>query len=770
MSERITKLAIAGMMVFVVAFTLYQAYVNSRGIDLNIPNAVGLASASVPDAAGVDCSVSITGSPSITAQQIDEILTKQNSPAAGTGKFMHEKGVEYGIDPVFAMAFFMKESTYGKFGVAERSHSIGNVRYTQGCDFKAESGKSGAFCGYNSWEKGIEEWFSYMQRRFVKKGITTDREIIPIYAPATENDVPKYISTIRNFVSKYKQIACTEVSEQEKKEIEVIYGNSGSLAGSYYLRPAFSVETDYDILADLRKVDNFVKEVNLLCNRYSLAEPLKCVNNYLSSHQSDIEFTAGACGDSGEKVLGQFVENYYDCAMSGDSDCMCEFSFSSAQTQAGGQYKIKICNKDGNDCDGAYIFLEEPLSGAKKFPIDKPIYLGENPSVPEEKEYIDYFVDYNDDGSFKEAKLGIKKSGFDEKWDYDIVRLYKGKDNGIIVVKDNGGKRQCASSKNIYRFCAVNRNKKATYIRNGKIVSDNLPIRFALYLADLPPPVVEGISLVPARMNDRAVIVSWKASPAEDVVSYMAYPITFDFSSWKLEGHRFVKPDGKTSFGGVELDIGNVVSYKNINTDKIPLCRFVSGICVYEYDAVDNSGAPVKISLEPGKLYFLEDKKLYLTLVDVPFTVKHYFAVTAVDKGGKEIGNSKDDEGLLAGKNYDFVIPKDELAPGLVVLENPENVVVNGKAFVRLSWDVPSDNIDGTRNTANDIENYWIFYDTDDFKSVAGMTAKQTVKTTEAFVALSDLQPNKQYYFAVVAEDKAGNLHEEHIVTKSFNT
>ena len=57
---------------------------------------------------------SVLGSPSIAVDLIDRVLSAYGSPAAGTGQSLYDLGVESGIDPVWALAFFLHEDSFGK--------------------------------------------------------------------------------------------------------------------------------------------------------------------------------------------------------------------------------------------------------------------------------------------------------------------------------------------------------------------------------------------------------------------------------------------------------------------------------------------------------------------------------------------------------------------------------------------------------------------------------------------------------------------------------
>src|SRR5262249_22791959 len=69
---------------------------------------------------------SITGSPSISADKINTILCAAKSPACGTGYALYSYGIQYDVDPAFALAVFKHESSLGTKGVATQTLSLGN--------------------------------------------------------------------------------------------------------------------------------------------------------------------------------------------------------------------------------------------------------------------------------------------------------------------------------------------------------------------------------------------------------------------------------------------------------------------------------------------------------------------------------------------------------------------------------------------------------------------------------------------------------------------
>lgn len=126
---------------------------------------------------------SVLGQPTITPDFINQVLAAYHSPAAGKGQTLYDMGVKYGIDPTFALAFFMHESTFGTRGEAQLSLSLGNLRCIP--NFKCQDG----YAWFNSWEDGFEAWYKLIRNLYVAIwGLTTVDQIIPRYAPTSDNN------------------------------------------------------------------------------------------------------------------------------------------------------------------------------------------------------------------------------------------------------------------------------------------------------------------------------------------------------------------------------------------------------------------------------------------------------------------------------------------------------------------------------------------------------------------------------------------------------
>jgi hypothetical protein len=141
---------------------------------------------------------SVLGKPTINADFINRVLANYNSPAAGKGQALYDLGVQYGIDPVFALAFFMHESLFGTTGEARATLSLGNLRCipTRPCIDQDRGG----YAQMNSWVDGFEQWYKLIRNLYVAQwGRVTVDQIIPKYAPNSDgNNEAEYIATLKH--------------------------------------------------------------------------------------------------------------------------------------------------------------------------------------------------------------------------------------------------------------------------------------------------------------------------------------------------------------------------------------------------------------------------------------------------------------------------------------------------------------------------------------------------------------------------------------------
>ncbi len=155
----------------------------------------------IPTSAGP---YSVLGKPTITADFINRVLASYNSPAAGLGQQMYDMGLKYGIDPVYALAFFMHESLFGTTGEARTTMSLGNLRCipTRPCIDQ----NRGGYAQMNSWTDGFEQWYKLIRNLYVAYwGRVTVDQIIPKYAPNSDgNNEAGYIATLKREVDVFR--------------------------------------------------------------------------------------------------------------------------------------------------------------------------------------------------------------------------------------------------------------------------------------------------------------------------------------------------------------------------------------------------------------------------------------------------------------------------------------------------------------------------------------------------------------------------------------
>jgi hypothetical protein len=142
----------------------------------------------------------VVAKPSISVELINQVLELYHSPARGKGQILYNYGVKYGIDPAYALAFFMHESTFGTQGVARVTRSLGNIRATPG--HPSYQG----YRLYHTWEEGFEDWYRLIATIYVDRwGLNTIDKIIPVYAPNSDhNDEAGYIRAVKYAVNRWR--------------------------------------------------------------------------------------------------------------------------------------------------------------------------------------------------------------------------------------------------------------------------------------------------------------------------------------------------------------------------------------------------------------------------------------------------------------------------------------------------------------------------------------------------------------------------------------
>jgi hypothetical protein len=198
---------IAFVSIVVIAFYLFLSQPKTTISGFRMPASepyVAEAQPEQPPAANGEHS--ILGVPTVSAERVDAVLQEYGSPATGTGRVWVELGKKYNIDPAYALAFFIHESSAATAPAwagwkpdGSSTHNIGNIICA------GYPTCYGRFRDYASWEEGIEDWYELIAVEYVNgRGVHTVEQIIPIYAPAFENDVPAYVNGVENMVNKWR--------------------------------------------------------------------------------------------------------------------------------------------------------------------------------------------------------------------------------------------------------------------------------------------------------------------------------------------------------------------------------------------------------------------------------------------------------------------------------------------------------------------------------------------------------------------------------------
>jgi hypothetical protein len=147
---------------------------------------------------------SVLGKPTITAALINRVLSAYHSPAAGLGQDLYNLGVQYGIDPVYPLAFFMHESLFGTTGEARVTLSLGNERCIP--DRPCIDQDRGGYAQMDSWQDGFLQWYKNIRNLYVAQwGLVTVDQIIPRYAPNSDgNDEAEYIASLKHEVDTWR--------------------------------------------------------------------------------------------------------------------------------------------------------------------------------------------------------------------------------------------------------------------------------------------------------------------------------------------------------------------------------------------------------------------------------------------------------------------------------------------------------------------------------------------------------------------------------------
>ncbi|MDP9315358.1 MAG: glucosaminidase domain-containing protein, partial [Chloroflexota bacterium] len=142
----------------------------------------------------------VVGPPSIPYETVLRVLTlRPASPLLPLAPEIWTLSEEASVDVAFALAIWLKESEFGTTGVSVSTQNPGNLTCAA-ADPTRRSGCTGRWATYANWSDAVADWFTYIQRRYVAQGLTTVEAILPVYAPASENDTAVYIAQVTTWL------------------------------------------------------------------------------------------------------------------------------------------------------------------------------------------------------------------------------------------------------------------------------------------------------------------------------------------------------------------------------------------------------------------------------------------------------------------------------------------------------------------------------------------------------------------------------------------
>ena len=457
----------------------------------------------------------------------------------------------------------------------------------------------------------------------------------------------------------YSQTADATIKDEIQKGI----------LGTYDIKPSFNVRLNFD----LRLFGNLTEFVNITtkeCANYEgektdcIKEHIKTFNDKVSSEYRskgiDMELTTDCDYSDMAKAVNTFVEDVDDCASSQDDNCACDIHKPAQKT---------VVESITSSSDGTIVKYKNEDDALKNVSFDYPI--SENSKMLDKK-----FI------------------GIDE------MKIYK---TGNQLKFEDSGFRTCTPNKNKYRMCLkTGYDYQIYHIDTKEISSANLIIPFAITIRDnVPPKPVEELKAVNKPHSKNSIILLWNKNPETDVVKYNIY--LGDYASDFIGAVKDFK--NNLHYKTLSSIQKNYLAYKSIDYNNAQ-CRLeqssLTYYCIFEYDAVAMDGSSTKIELEKDTLYYINDTRQFLYVLDgrdvynrLSDGVDKFIAVTAVDIDDNEIDNIDPKQKIKENQNMISIKPKDSLETGFIQWTGGP-LVSSDTNSLSISWDPAPISIDGT--------------------------------------------------------------------------
>ncbi len=150
---------------------------------------------------------SIVGPPTVSMETYRTVYCQPRhgrvSAACPYAPQMYQMLVDAGVDPAIELAFAAKETEFGTTGPGRSpQHNLHNLVCNGWDGGTCEGPYSMRFSTYPDYLHGLYAWIVLLTGRgtYVDAGRVTFRQVIPVYAPAFENDTALYIAQVETWV------------------------------------------------------------------------------------------------------------------------------------------------------------------------------------------------------------------------------------------------------------------------------------------------------------------------------------------------------------------------------------------------------------------------------------------------------------------------------------------------------------------------------------------------------------------------------------------
>ena len=493
-----------------------------------------------------ECQTPITGKNSISFDEAKDYIQSKypNSPFAKNPDLIQvviDESEKRNIDAVFPLAFFQHESWFGTSGIAARTKNPGNIRIRGSCAFDDPSKNiclqrggrncniprkcicayadcnptSGCFCGFSDWKAGIIAWFDLIETGYISQGFTSVETIIPKYAPrADNNDESRYIMSVKEFASQYKNVPC---------KVHL---------GEYTFRPTTNTKKDYN-LSWYAALAKFSRTLIDNCADNTSNCVVQNIKDYNNKSKENITFYR-SCEDGDKEVFYEFLEKLNDCTTTIDDNCRCKLN---AINSTPSLQLINI-SKGASNNGLKYYNITFVATSSGEDNITRTFSTNEDLLMP-----ISYMYLYNNKGIYKGRTITfIDSSGKETKFEnFDSIYLVKNLTDEFIVVEDEGEffdsnnvkkdvpTETCNTVRQNYNFC-LQTDKDFRKVTETSMDYEDANIKFGLTLIDRIPPKLISVVAEDYTGRAKAIVLKWtlpKYSQTneypEDIVEYKIY-------------------------------------------------------------------------------------------------------------------------------------------------------------------------------------------------------------------------------------------------------